>query len=141
MEAESSFLGTGWSFPPEFGRFGGNVKMITGEQDIFQSLEILLATSLGERIMHPDFGCDLSRFVFGEIDQSLTNGIKSAITDAFLKHEPRIKVNEIDISESEAEPGVLLISVDYTIRTTNSRYNMVYPFYINEAMEPEFKKL
>ncbi|MFN6565513.1 MAG: GPW/gp25 family protein [Nostoc sp. ChiSLP01] len=131
METNSSFLGTGWSFPPTFNRDTGTVEMVSDEEDIFQSLEIILSTRPAERIMQPDFGCELSQFVFEEISQGLITGLKGTISDALLYHEPRIDVEEINIDESEE--GLLLISVIYRVRVTNSRFNLVYPFYINEA--------
>ncbi|MDZ8082829.1 MAG: GPW/gp25 family protein [Nostoc sp. DcaGUA01] len=132
METNSSFLGTGWSFPPTFNQDTGTVEMVSDEEDIVQSLEIILSTRPAERIMQPDFGCELSQFLFEEISQSLITGIKGTISDALLYHEPRIDVEDINIDESEKE-GLLLISVTYTVRVTNSRFNLVYPFYINEA--------
>lgn len=131
METNNSFLGTGWSFPPTFNQDTGTVEMVSDEEDIFQSLEIILSTRPAERIMQPDFGCELSQFVFEEISQGLITGIKGTISDALLYHEPRIDVEEINIDESEA--GLLLINVIYRVRVTNSRFNLVYPFYINEA--------
>jgi phage baseplate assembly protein W len=136
MAGDSSFLGAGWSFPPAFTRGGGAVELVSGAADIEQSLQILLSTQLGERVMQPDFGCDLQHVVFEEIDQGLLNTLNSLISDAILYHEPRITLDRLDVSESDREPGLLLISLDYTIRSTNSRFNMVYPFYINEATTP-----
>ena len=106
--------------------------MVSEEEDIVQSLEIILSTRPNERIMQPDFGCDLSQFLFEELSQSLITGIRGIITDAILYHEPRIDLDNIDINESQKE-GLLLISITYTVRTTNSRFNLVYPFYLNEA--------
>ncbi|MEH1945271.1 MAG: GPW/gp25 family protein [Nostoc sp.] len=131
METNSSFLGTGWSFPPTFHQ-DGTVEMVADEEDIVQSLEIILSTRPAERIMQPDFGCELSQFLFEEISQGTITGIRGTISDALLYHEPRIDVEEINIDESEEE-GLLLISVTYTVRVTNSRFNLVYPFYINES--------
>lgn len=131
METNSSFLGTGWSFPPTFHQ-DGTVEMVADEEDIVQSLEIILSTRPAERIMQSDFGCELSQFLFEEISQSTITGIRGTISDALLYHEPRIDVEEINVDESEEE-GLLLISVTYTVRVTNSRFNLVYPFYINEA--------
>jgi len=133
MEHNEAFLGQGWSFPPEFFAGGSQVELVSGEEDIRQSLEILLSTSLGERTMFSAFGCDLKRYMFEEIDQGLINGIRSVVGDGLLNNEPRIKVMNVDIDVSEAWSGMILISVDYMIRTTNNRYNLVYPFYINEA--------
>jgi len=133
MAGDDSFLGTGWSFPPTFGRGGAEVHTVFGVEDIEQSLAILLATRRGERVMREDFGCDLSEFLFGEISQGLIGRVRSVIADAILHDEPRITLNDIDVSESRAREGLLLISLDYTIRATNSRYNMVYPFYLREA--------
>ncbi len=136
MPSDRSFLGAGWRFPPAFTRGGAGVELVSGADDIEQSLEILLSTRLGERVMRPDFGCDLQHVMFEEIDQGLLNTLNSLISDAILYHEPRITLDRLDVSESEREPGLLLISLDYTIRSTNSRFNMVYPFYINEATTP-----
>ena len=132
METNSSFLGTGWSFPPTFNRDTATVEMVSDEEDIVQSLEIILSTRPAERIMQPDFGCELSQFLFEEISQGLITGIIGTISDALLYHEPRIDVDEIEIDEGEEE-GLLLISITYTVLSTNSRFNLVYPFYINEA--------
>ncbi|NET16453.1 MAG: GPW/gp25 family protein [Okeania sp. SIO1H6] len=132
MDTNNSFLGTGWSFPPTFNQDTGTVEMVSDEKDIIQSLEIILSTRPAERIMQPDFGCELSQFLFEEISQGLITGIRGIISDALVYHEPRINVEEINIEESEQE-GLLLISIIYTVRATNSRYNLVYPFYINEA--------
>ena len=132
MDTNSSFLGTGWSFPPTFNQDPATVEMVSDEEDIVQSLEIILSTSPAERIMQPNFGCELSQFLFEEISQGLITGIRGTISDAILYHEPRIDVDEIEIDESE-EQGLLLISITYTVRVTNSRFNLVYPFYINEA--------
>lgn len=134
MSSDQSFLGTGWSFPPTFTRGGAEVELVSGAEDIHQSLQILLSTRLGERVMQDEFGCDLSYVLFEEVDQSLVNSLTSIISDAILYHEPRISLDSLDISESETQPGLLLISIEYTIRSTNSRFNMVYPFYVNEAI-------
>lgn len=129
----TDFLGTGWSFPPEFYADGAEVEMVSGEEDIRQSLQILLSTSLKERTMNSSYGCELNQFLFEEVDQSLINSLRGVVSDALLNHEPRIKVGDIQVDNSSIETGFLLISIDYLIRTTNNRYNFVYPFYINEA--------
>ena len=136
MSKGNAFLGTGWSFPPSFAASGSDVDVVTGVEDIEQSLAILLSTQRGERVMQDDFGCDLSEFLFGEISQGLIGRVRSFIEDAILYNEPRIALNGVEVSESGAEAGLLLISIDYTIRATNSRYNMVYPFYLTEAASP-----
>jgi phage baseplate assembly protein W len=136
MQNDQSFLGTGWSFPPNFTQGGGEMEMVSGAEDIHQSLQVLFATQLGERVMQDEFGCDLNGFLFEEIDQSLINSLTGIISDAILYHEPRIMMDRLEITGSVSEPGLLLISIDYTIRSTNSRYNMVYPFYLNEATTP-----
>lgn len=130
--AKENFLGRGWSFPPTFNREMATTEMVADEEDIQQSLQIILSTSLGERVMHPNFGCELNSYIFEEITQGLLTEIKGVISDAVLYHEPRIKLETINIFESNQE-GLLLISIEYAIRTTNSRFNLVYPFYINET--------
>ena len=107
--------------------------MVSGQQDIEQSLLILLATRRNERLMQENFGCNLNEFLFEEISQDLAGRIKSFVEDAILHHETRIVLNSVEVSDGDAETGMVLISIDYTVRATNSRFNMVYPFYINEA--------
>ncbi|NEQ30867.1 MAG: GPW/gp25 family protein [Leptolyngbya sp. SIO4C5] len=127
-----SFLGRGWGFPPAFSRQAG-AKMVAAETDILQSLKIILSTRPGERLMQPDFGCELSQFLFEEMSQAVITSIRSVVADALLYHEPRIKVDRVDVDASQAEAGLLLIQIDYTVRQTNTRSNLVYPFYLNEA--------
>lgn len=131
-----SFLGTGWAFPPTFTTGGRQVEMVSGVEDIHQSLQILLSTRLGERVMQESFGCDLTDLLFEEIDQSMVNRLTNLVSDAILYYEPRITLDRLDVSPAQAEAGLLLISLEYTVSATNSRFNMVYPFYVNEASVP-----
>lgn len=133
---EQSFLGIGWNFPPIFLGNGADVQMVTREEDIRQSLIILLQTRLKEREMCPNYGCDISQFLFEEVDQNLSTQISSCIRDAIFYHEARIKVEDIKVDTHADEPGLLMVSVYYMIKSTNSRYNLVFPFYLNEAAVP-----
>lgn len=131
-----AFLGTGWSFPPRFRARGREVELVSGVEDIHESLQILLATAPLERVMQESYGCDLKAVQFEEIDQDLVNRVTALISDAILYHEPRIRLERLDVDESESLQGVLMLRLDYTIQSTNTRYNMVYPFYLNEATTP-----
>jgi phage baseplate assembly protein W len=131
-----SFLGTGWAFPPTFTAGGAELALVSGPEDIRQSLEILLATRTGERPMQDSFGCDLDQAMFEEVDTALISKVSAAISDAILRHEPRIALNAVDVSQRDDDAGALTIRVDYTVLGTNSRYNMVYPFYLYEAVTP-----
>jgi len=130
--AKYPFLGKGWSFPPEFNKNRATVEMLSDEEDINSSLEILFSTTIGERIMQPKYGTNLKNLLFAPIDTSLRAYIKDLIETAILYFEARIKLDDI-ILEAKQEEGILLITLEYTIRSTNSRYNFVYPFYINEG--------
>jgi phage baseplate assembly protein W len=133
MTEDSNFLGRGWSFPPAFTAGGAQVQTVAGEDDIEQSLGLLLATRRGERVMVPDFGCDLSEFLFEEISPALVGQVRDLVSDAILNHEPRVLLNGVEVSDERAGEGLLLIEIDYQVRATNSRYNLVYPFYLREA--------
>lgn len=135
MEANKSFLGRGWGFPPEFNKGTKAVNMLENETDIKSSLEILLSTRLGERIMLPNYGCNLDHLLFESLNLTLKTYVVDLIKTAILYHEPRIDVNKIEIDPTNELEGVLLINIDYTIRSTNSRRNMVYPFYKEEGNE------
>jgi hypothetical protein len=133
MNSSDSFLGKGWGFPPAFDKNKGEVEMLEGEPDIKSSLEILLSTQLGERVMQPTYGCNLDELVFESLTTTFATYIKNKIEVAILFFEPRININRIDIIPDNTTSGVLLIVVDYTVRTTNTRSNLVFPFYQNEG--------
>lgn len=135
MDGYNSFLGQGWAFPPEFDKTKRGVKMLSEEEDIVSSLEILLSTRLGERIMVPDFGCNLDELMFKPLNLTLKTYVIDLIETAILYHEPRIDVNKIFIDQTNEMAGELLINIDFTVRTTNSRKNMVFPFYKAEGTE------
>lgn len=135
MGTNKSFLGTGWSFPPEFSKAKKTVVMTSDEVDIKKSLEILLATRLGERIMQPTYGCNLEELMFKPLNVTLKTFVVDLIKTAILYHEPRIDVEKIDIDPTNELQGELLILIDYRIRATNSRANLVYPFYKAEGTE------
>jgi phage baseplate assembly protein W len=135
MGTEKTFLGRGWSFPPEFRRSEKAVHMTTDEVDIEKSLQILLSTRLGERIMVPDYGCNLDELLFKPLTLTLKTFVTDLIKRSILYHEPRIDVQKIAIDPVDERAGQLLITIDYTIRTTNSRKNMVFPFYKTEGSE------
>ena len=125
-----AFLGRGWSFPPVITEDG--VKMSAYEEDIRQSLWVLFSTSPGERVNRYDYGCPLRRYAFEPIGAETTLQMRNDITRAILLYEPRILLEEVSFEEHILE-GKLLISLTYTIIRTNSRNNMVYPFYLNEG--------
>jgi len=135
MELGNSFLGRGWSFPPAFRKETKTAKMLQDEDDIKSSLEILLSTRLGERVMVPDYGCNLDELLFKPLNLTLKTYVIDLIKTAILYHEPRIDVNKIAINQSNELNGELLINIDYTVRTTNSRRNVVFPFYKEEGSE------
>lgn len=129
------FLGRGWSFPPAFTRSIGGVEMLEQEADIASCLEILLTTALGERIMSPDFGCSLDELVFENLDTTMKTLVADRIETAMLYYEPRIDVEKINLSTELELEGVILIEVNYRVRTTNTRYNFVFPFYKIEGTD------
>lgn len=131
---QHSFLGTGWAFPPSFTRGPQSVVMVSDKEDIRQSLEILLTTSVGERFLRPSYGCDLRRYLFEPLDEGLVAYIRDLVNNAILYHEPRIRLTDLTLT-TRADEGVLLIELAYVVRATNSRQNYVYPFYRDEGTD------
>jgi phage baseplate assembly protein W len=129
----NDFLGTGWKFPIEFSLETASVVLVDGEESIKNSLDVLFSTPMGERLMHADYGSELHSFVFEEVTKSTITYMQVVIGDAILFNEPRIVLNAINIEPSPNDPAFLKIEVDYTISSTNNRYNYVYPFYLQEA--------
>lgn len=132
METENSFLGKGWSFPPSFDPVTRQLEMLQGEEDIKSSLQILLSSRLGERVMQPEFGCNLDDLVFEDLDTTLITDLKNRVEVSILYFEPRINLNSIEIIPQTELEGKILLSINYTIRATNSRSNLVFPFYLSE---------
>ena len=123
-----SFLGTGWSFPPSFNKHTKAVDMVSNETDISQSLKIILFTDLGSRIMRSDFGSDVKNFTFESINRGSIMRLSNTIYGAINKHEPRINLEKVDIDQSQANDGKLLIKLEYLIKSVNVRTNAVFPF-------------
>lgn len=137
MEKFNSFLGTGWSFPPSFDPETGTVELVSDQADIHQSLNILLSTSLGERVMQPKYGCNLNDHLFESLNSSVIGYIKDLVEHAILFYEPRILADKIEVTGQDSFDlfeGRFTISVEYTIPETNSRFNYVYDYYKNEAL-------
>jgi uncharacterized protein len=130
---DKAFLGTGWGFPPTFSKASRSVQLVSAEDDICQSLQILLSTSLGERVMQPNYGCNLQNFLFEPLSPTITSSIKEQLRTSILYHEPRILLNGLDLSLDEQLQGRVNLTIDYTIINTNSRFNLVYPFYLEES--------
>lgn len=135
MKHKKTFLGIGWKFPPTFDKRIKSVEMVSEAEDIRQSLYILLSTKQGERIMRPDYGSDVQSMIFEPIDVSTTTYLKETIKRAILYFEPRITLDEVIVVEDGEEDGLLLITLNYTIRKTNTRTNMVYPYYVLEGTD------
>jgi uncharacterized protein len=129
MKQNNTFLGRGWSFPPTFNKESGTVEMVSEEEDIRQSLYLLLSTTPGERITNVKYGCDLNRVLFDPVNSSVDIIIKDMITQAILYYEPRISLKEIFIDKSRILEGMVEISINYVVRRINVRSNIVFPFY------------
>ena len=125
----SEFLGSGWSFPIEPTE-QCTIEEASGADSIQQSIRLILSTSRGERVMRPDFGCGLYDLVFGLNDAAMSGEAQRAVREALVLWEPRIDLLDVRAVPDPAQPNVLLIDISYQVRTTNSRYNLVYPFYL-----------
>ena len=132
-ETYLSFLGTGWSFPPSFR--GGGVQMSADEQDIHESLQILFGTTAGERFLKPDYGLDMHELMFEPISTTLRTFLIDRVRMAILIFEPRIKMINLDIDSPDPNEGSLRILLEYEVRATNSRFNLVFPFYRTDSNE------
>lgn len=131
--AQAGFLGTGWAFPPAFDPRTGAALLVSQHDDIRESLHILLATTPGERVMRPSFGCGLRALLFEPLTESTLTEMRNTIERAVLFFEPRITLEGVEFDVTDAPEGVLRARLDYTVRTTNSRHNLVFPLYLDEG--------
>ncbi|MEN2428963.1 GPW/gp25 family protein [Chromobacterium vaccinii] len=126
-----AFLGQGWAFPPRFSQPGLSVQL-AGEPLVQQSIRLILGTAPGERVMRADFGSQLALTLFAGIDSTTLYELEHSVQDALLKLEPRIDINSVSAVQGD-DSGCVLLTIDYTVRDTNTRNNLVYPFYLTEA--------
>jgi phage baseplate assembly protein W len=129
------FLGRGWSFPPDFTLPVAGVAMLQDDADVASSLEILLSTIPGERVMQPLYGCNMSELVFEELDTRIKTLMADKIESAILYFEPRVTLQSVRLDDSRITEGVVLIQVIYVVKTTNSRFNFVFPYYVQEGTD------
>jgi phage baseplate assembly protein W len=130
---DQGFLGRGWSFPPSFQDQGRSLTMVEGEEDIRQSLVQLLSTRAGERALRPTFGWRRNALVFDPMSTSFATFLQREIENAVLFFEPRIELDTVRFERLADREGVIEMRLDYTIRATNTRGNLVFPFYLDEA--------
>jgi len=129
----TSFIGTGWSFPPQFEN--GMVLMTSDDADIKASLQILLGTAVGERFLQPKYGLNLRGLIFEPMSTTMLTDLKDEVKMAILIYEPRINLLSLNLDTSTQIEGRVSIMIEYEIRATNSRYNLVFPFYTSDSNE------
>jgi phage baseplate assembly protein W len=126
--AALDFVGRGWSYPLGVSATGG-IAMATGDEEIAQSIRLILGTAFGERPMRPEFGCAIHDLVFDGVDANFAGLVSFEVRASLVRWEPRIEVQAVTVVDDPAADSVVLIGVDYTHRSTNDRRNLVFPFY------------
>lgn len=129
--SDVDLIGQGWKFPVKLNAKGG-LSYSSGPERIQDAIWIVLSTSLGERLMRPDFGAGVNEYVFQSNSDLVRTQLQTAVNDALLKWEPRIELVNVIVQEG-AQPSQVLISIDYRIRSTNELFNLVYPLYVQEG--------
>jgi phage baseplate assembly protein W len=127
--APADFIGSGWAFPLTVNARGG-IEMARGDRDIQESIRIILSTPIGERRMRPNFGCGVHDLTFATNDPTTHGLIQHHVIEALTLWEPRIAVSDVRVFSDEVEPARVLVEIDYELRSTNERRNLVYPFYL-----------
>ncbi len=131
-DSAKDFLGVGWAFPPCTAQ-DGSTATASYEEDVRQAVWIILSTDWGERVMRPEFGAGLRSFVFGPLSQTVLQQVQTRVQQALVTWEPRINVEQVNVTFDPNDPGKLLIAITYRVRVTNTRQNLVYPFFLEEG--------
>lgn len=131
------FLGRGFKFPLQVDPRTGRLAMVDHEEDIREAIGIILNTVQGERVMRPDFGTNVIQYLFQNTSSTLMHRIAYEVQQQLLLQEPRIEDVEVECREADQMSGALVVEVQYTVRSTNNRYNRVYPFYLTEGGNAE----
>lgn len=127
------FMGRGWAYPFRLEPASGRIATVAEEEDIGQSIQIILGTAKGERVMRPDFGSGIHNLVYRAIDMATIAQIKRDVSDALRLYEARIDVLAVKIAPTNLINGRLEIEIEYRVRQTNQRGNCVFPFYFKEG--------
>ncbi len=134
MAAEDGFIGRGWAFPPAFDHRAPGVVMVTGPQDIEQSLRILFTTARGERFLRLDYGASLAAQMFEPMTTARLAWLEETVRTAILLHEPRIDADRVQVTNDPAL-GCVTVEIGYRLRGANSRYNVVFPWYLRDGTD------
>jgi len=132
--APAGFLGRGWAFPIIATRDGG-IAYTAGEEAVEMAIKIVLGTNLGERAMRPEFGCGIGELVMEPNTAQLHGRVQTRVRQALTRWEPRIDVLNVRVEAPPEQKNVLLIRIDYLIRSNNTPYNLVYPFFLQEGVQ------
>jgi phage baseplate assembly protein W len=136
MEERKAFLGRGWAMPVVLDPRTGLVATVAYEEDIRQSILIILETAPGERVMRPNFGCGIHELVFAAVDSTTLQRVRSMVEEALRRCEARIDVLNVNVDETATSEGKLLVEIEYRVRKTNQLGNLVFPFYFREGGRP-----
>jgi phage baseplate assembly protein W len=129
MSDPSDFIGRGIAFPMRVDQ-SGSIATSSGASDIDSSIRMILTTAPGERLMRPAFGCKIWELLFEPINANTLGLMSEAVKEAISRWEPRVTLEDVRLDPSGQHAGEVLIEIDYVIRTTNDRRNLVYPFYV-----------
>ena len=131
----SEILGSGLAFPISVDH-RGSIALASGHEDIDQAIHLILSTAPGERPMRPEFGCEIHDYLFDTLDANTVAKMEEAVRAALGRWEPRIEVQQVEFDLDDVDEGILAFTIRYSVRATNARRNLVYPFYVIPA-EPE----
>jgi len=123
------FVGSGWSFPLRTDTTG-SIALSSGSREIVEAIRLIVGTSPGERPMRPEFGCTIHERVFDTADATTVGEIARDVKEALRRWEPRIEVQSVDVTIDDMEHEKLYVDVGYSIRGSNDKRNLVFPFYV-----------
>jgi len=130
---QKDWLGRGWAFPVSFDRATSSVAVSAFEEDIKQSIRVILSTAPGERVMRPDFGCGIYELVYDSPDQAMVTCIEATVREALTRYEARIELLNVSVDTTDYLVGQLVVQIEYRVRQTNQRDNLVFPYYFREG--------
>jgi phage baseplate assembly protein W len=129
----SNFLGRGWKFPVQISD-DGSIALSEYETDIREAIQIILGTALGERVMRPEYGSGMHKHVFATLNTTTLSLVSFEVREALIAWEPRIEVQKVDVSIADASQAKLSVYIEYRVRSTNTVFNLVYPFYLTAGV-------
>lgn len=129
---QSDIIGTGWEFPPVFDKEENGIRLVSGVEEIENSIYLILHTAIGERVMRRSFGSNLHDLIFEPLTENMKTFMATSLREVLELNEPRIEIDSLSLVQDDPTLGRIDIHIELSILTTHQPLSLVLPYYLPE---------